>query len=53
MRTEKGACAMLTWEIIGPNLPPLRIRANSFDEALKKARLRDKGYCGGWVADDE
>lgn len=43
---------MLTWEIIGPNLPALRIRARSFDEALEKARLRDKNYCGGYVVED-
>ena len=25
------------------------IRANSFDEALKKARKTDKRFCGGYV----
>lgn len=44
---------MLTWIIIGPNLPELKIRANSFDEALKKARLRNPNYCGGYVSEDE
>ena len=44
---------MLTWVIVGAGLPNLRIRARSFDEALAKARLRDSGYCGGDVADDE
>lgn len=44
---------MATWEIVGPNLPALRIRARSFDEALAKARLRDPDYCGGYVVDDE
>lgn len=44
---------MLTWIIIGGGLPNLRIKARSFDEALAKARLRDKNYCGGYVADDE
>lgn len=44
---------MLTWEIIGANLPPLRIRARSFDEALAKARLRNRAYCGGYVVDED
>lgn len=44
---------MLTWEIVGPGLPVLRIRARSFDDALAKARLRDRNYCGGYVVDEE
>ena len=44
---------MLTWVVVGAGLPDLRIRARSFDEALSRARLRDSGYCGGYVADDE
>ena len=44
---------MLTWVIFFAGLPNLRIRSRSFDEALAKARLRDSGYCGGYVADDE
>ena len=44
---------MLTWEITGPNLPALRIRARSFDEALEKARIRDRNYCGGQVVEDD
>lgn len=43
---------MLTWEIVGPNLQPVRVRARSFDEALKKARLRSPDYCGGYVVED-
>lgn len=43
---------MLTWEITGPNLPTLRIIARSFDDALAKARLRDRNYCGGYVVED-
>ena len=39
----------MIWIIVGPNLQDLRIRAESFDEALRKARLRDKRYCGGYV----
>lgn len=44
---------MLTWEIIGPNLPPVRIRAHTFGEALKKARMRDPGYNAGYVIDED
>lgn len=44
---------MLTWVIVGPGVPDLKIRARSFDEALEGARLRDSRYCGGYVADDE
>lgn len=42
----------MTWEIVGPNLPLLRIRADTFSQALKKAKLRDPNYCAGYVADD-
>lgn len=48
---EKGRT--MIWAISGPNLPTLKIRADSFDEALAKARMMDKNYCGGYVADDE
>lgn len=44
---------MLTWIIVGGCLPDLKIRARSFDEALAKARLRNKDYCGGYVSDEE
>lgn len=48
---------MLTWIILGwtagPGVPDLKVEAESFDEALAKARLRDSRYCGGYVADDE
>lgn len=43
----------MIWIIFGGGLPEIRIRANSFDEALRKARLRDSRYCGGYVADDD
>lgn len=39
----------MTWIIVGPNLPDLRIRADSFDEAIEMARVLDKNYCGGYV----
>lgn len=39
----------MIWIIIGPNLPDLRIRADSFDEALAMARVLSNNYCGGYV----
>lgn len=44
---------MLTWVVIGPGLPDLKLRARSFDEALVKARLRDSRYCGGYVVEED
>lgn len=43
----------MIWVIFGANLPTLKVRADSFDEALRKARLIHENYCGGYVADDE
>ena len=37
------------WIIVGPDVPDVKIKADSFDEALRKARLRDEDYCGGYV----
>lgn len=31
----KFVAPMDTWEMVGGNLPPIRVRARSFDEALK------------------
>lgn len=44
---------MLTWIIFGPGLPTLKVRAESFDKALERARRESTDYCGGYVADDE
>lgn len=44
---------MLVWIMSGPGLPDVRVRARTFSEALKKAKLRDPGYCFGYVADDD
>ena len=44
---ERFVAPMATWEIVGGDLPPVRVRARTFDEALAKARLRDPGYCAG------
>ena len=45
---ERFVAPMATWEIVGGDLPPVR----AFDEALAKARLRDPGYCAGWVVEE-
>lgn len=37
------------WKITGINLPCLRIRAESFDEALKQARMVNDNYSGRYV----
>lgn len=39
----------MIWIIVGPNLPDLRIRADSFDEAIEMARVLSEEYCGGYV----
>lgn len=49
----KFVAPMDTWEMVGGNLPPIRVHARSFDEALKKARLRNPGYCAGWVVEED
>lgn len=38
---------MKVWIISGLNLKSLLIEAESFDEALKKARKVNKNYCSG------
>lgn len=43
----------MVWEISGGDLPPIRIHADSFDEAIRLARIRDRRYCGGYVVEDE
>lgn len=45
---------MLKWIIfcLGSELPNLKIMADSFDQALAEARLRDPRYSGGHVAND-
>lgn len=49
---ERFIAPMATWEIVGGDLPPVRVRARTFDEALAKARLRNPGYCAGWVVEE-
>lgn len=43
----------MKWIIYGAELEPIKVKADSFDEAIKKARRIDKRYCGGYVEDDE
>lgn len=42
----------MVWIIVGPDLPELRIHADSFDEALRIARLRNRRYCGGYIEEE-
>ena len=48
---------MLKWIILGwtagPGVPDLKVEAESFDEALAKAREVDSRYCGGKVDDEQ
>ncbi|MBQ9211053.1 MAG: hypothetical protein IJ153_05595 [Clostridia bacterium] len=44
---------MMIWIVCGHGLTDVRVRARTFSEALEKARLRDPGYCAGYVADDD
>lgn len=46
---------MLRWRIFkaGNIEDSIIIYAESFDEAIKKARLRDPNYHGGYVEDDD
>ena len=37
------------WRVWGRNLPPRCVVARSFDEAIKKAREFDAGYCAGQI----
>lgn len=39
----------MIWIIVGLNLPDLRIRADSFDEAIEMAWVLTEEYCGGYV----
>ena len=43
---------MNIWIISGPNLPDVRVKAESFDDAMKAAREIDSDYTGGHVKED-
>ena len=40
------------WKITGSGLKPLYIKADSFDEAIAKARKVNEKYCGGQVVEE-
>lgn len=44
---------METWEIVGGGLPPLRVRARSFSDALARAKAVNPGYCCGYIVEED
>lgn len=48
---------MLRWKVFGSGVPDAYVYAESFDEALEKARKQDPRYNGGqvdgWKAPDK
>lgn len=44
---------MTIWCIFGGGLPEIYVHAESFDEALKKARGQNNNYCAGYVFDED
>lgn len=40
---------MMRWIVIGPNLPEMFVYAESFDEAIAAARVKDPKYNGAYV----
>lgn len=49
---ERFVAPMATWEIVGGDLPPVGFVPGRSMKALAKARLRDPGYCAGWVVEE-
>lgn len=43
----------MRWKIFSPKGKTVIIRAESFNEALQKARLRDPSFCCGYVVEDD
>lgn len=43
----------MVWIMSGLNLPEAAVKADSFDEAIEKARKIAKEYCGGHVENEE
>lgn len=43
----------MKWKIFKSATDFVIVQAESFDEALKKARRLDPRYCGGYILDDE
>lgn len=50
--TKERATKKKKWKIYKSPKTFIIVRAESFDEALKKARRIDKNYCGGYVVED-
>lgn len=42
----------MRWLICGPNVPDIHVYADSFDQAIAKARRISPNYCGGYVDED-
>lgn len=42
----------MMWRIFSPKGMSILVRAETFNEALKKARMRDESFCAGYVVDD-
>lgn len=43
----------MVWVIVGGGVPDIKVHAETFDEALRKARLRDERYCGGYIEEED
>lgn len=43
----------MKWKIFKSSTDFVIVRAESFDEALKKARRLDPRYCGGYLLDEK
>lgn len=50
---ERFVAPMATWEIVGGDLPPVRVRARRSMKHLQRQGFRDPGYCAGWVVEEE
>ena len=60
LKTTKEKGANMVWEIMLSktkteelNKKTVKVHANSFDEALAKARAMDKDACCGWMSNEE
>lgn len=50
---KRKAAKRMKWKIFKSAKEYIIVRADSFDEALKKARRLDPKYCGGYIIGDE
>lgn len=44
---------MFTWKMLGGGVPPIEIRAATWEEALAKARQRSPSYCAGYIVEED